>query len=196
MLSMSLVMLGVYTSCLIANRGLYCCTGKATVFHNGNCSFQKCGQVPVLPSQLPQAIEVQAATTLSPERLHMLNILQDAAPLLQWSRCGQLSHLSAGGDAMHSVCGWVSFSSLAPSLAFFSWSGPWASLNDGLVPPWDSVSCLNFCLVVSVPFLWFLRFLTSLSSHPLSMSSCLSWSNCSQPGCHSHRWPLLWQTLL
>lgn len=123
-------------------------------------------------------------------------VLQDAAPLLQWPRCGELSHLSAGGDAMHSVCGWVSFFSLAPSLASFSWSGPWASLHDGLVPPWDSVSYLNLCLVVSVPFLWFLSFLTSLSSHPLSMSSCLSWSNCSQPGCHSHRWPLLWQTLL
>lgn len=45
-------------------------------------AFQKCGQGPVPPSQFLQAIEVQGASALSPQRLCAL-MYSSAAPLLE-----------------------------------------------------------------------------------------------------------------
>lgn len=58
---------------------------------------------------------------------------------------------------------------LLSSLAFFSWSGPWASLNKGQVPPWDTMSYLNLRFAVNIPFLLvYLFFDHSISQLPPS----------------------------
>lgn len=86
-----------FFSCLVANRGLYCFSRRAAVFHNSKCTSQKYAQGAVLPSWLPQVYWGKLRCSWPPccvlrDCMQQCSALHTAAPTV--AKAGQLPRLT------------------------------------------------------------------------------------------------------